>query len=116
MIHRFNQGKEYWVLPGGGIEDNETAEEAIKREIREETNLTMTSCRPAFKVTAFDDIEKKHPVFICETQGEFIKFSGPELDETTSDDNQYTPEWIKVAEVEKLTLYPDGLRNRLSNL
>jgi len=30
-----------WSLVGGGIEDNETPEEAIKREIKEETNLNI---------------------------------------------------------------------------
>ena len=29
----------YWTLPGGKIEGNETAEQAVKREIKEETNL-----------------------------------------------------------------------------
>jgi 8-oxo-dGTP diphosphatase len=38
MIQRANEPfKEYWVLPGGFISSNETAEEAIVRETLEET-------------------------------------------------------------------------------
>ena len=31
----------YWLFPGGGIEDGETDEERVIREIKEETNLVV---------------------------------------------------------------------------
>jgi 8-oxo-dGTP diphosphatase len=37
--------KDFWALPGGGIDFDQTAEEALRKEIIEETGLTMISAK-----------------------------------------------------------------------
>ncbi len=34
-------GRSYWVIPGGGIEPDETEERCVQREMREETGLDV---------------------------------------------------------------------------
>ena len=41
LIHRIKPGKDYYVLPGGGIKRRETAAIACVRETREETGLNV---------------------------------------------------------------------------
>lgn len=40
--HREHEtGHSYWLFPGGGIEPGESAEECVRREMSEETHLTV---------------------------------------------------------------------------
>jgi len=34
-------GRAYWVIPGGGLEENETPEACVQREMKEETGLNV---------------------------------------------------------------------------
>lgn len=65
--------KEYWCIPGGHIDFGETPEEAIKREVKEETGLTVKSLN---FFGYYSEIYKEinwHAVvliFTCETEGD----------------------------------------------
>ncbi len=64
--------KDYWCIPGGHIDFGEEPEQAIKREVKEETNLKVKSLK---FFGYYSEIHKEinwHAVvlaFICKTEG-----------------------------------------------
>jgi len=114
LIHRKKEGKEYWVFPGGGIEEGETGEETILREIEEETGLTGKNARLAFlDLHPWD--KKEHPFYFVEVKGGKVKLGGPEV-ERNSENNWYNPEWVSLATVNNLNLLPETAKNKLIRL
>ena len=67
-IEQWQPGK--WALVGGGVEEGETAEEACRREIKEETNLNIDQFKEKFRIQRNpDSIEQ---IFIAKYDGEPI--------------------------------------------
>jgi 8-oxo-dGTP diphosphatase len=53
MVHERSRratGGEWWTLPGGGIEPDESAEQAVRREVLEETGLIVLDARPLLEM------------------------------------------------------------------
>lgn len=55
-----------WVLPGGGVESQESPEEAVLREVLEETGLQVRICRQVALYTPLNNLANDTYVFECE--------------------------------------------------
>ncbi len=64
-----------WVLPGGGIDPEETPENAIAREILEETGFTVKADRLVGDYIPINRLSKRTHLFECTIQGGQAKIS-----------------------------------------
>ena len=99
-IFRRKNGVEYYVIPGGGVENDENLEEALKRELREELNIEVNIKDLAFKTETDDRIEY---FYECEYVSGDFTLNGEELDRI-SENNYYEPTFLKLEEVNNVSL------------
>jgi len=108
------ENREFWILPGGGLEANEYSYEGAIREMKEETGLDIEVDALIYHVE-----EKCHDGLRCtnyftahKTGGEIMLGLDPEFDA----DNQVLADirYFTKDEIQKLdNVYPDVIRDDL---
>ena len=58
-------GRTYWLLPGGGMEADETAEQCVAREMLEETGLTVRVERLLLDVPSSGTYYEREHTYLC---------------------------------------------------
>lgn len=111
LIHRIKNGVEYYVLPGGGVENGETLEDAARREAKEETDLDVTIDRECCRFTDGYD-GREHVIFLVTRFSGTPKISGGER-ERASRMNQFILEWLDQERMKKVTVYPEGVKEKI---
>jgi 8-oxo-dGTP pyrophosphatase MutT (NUDIX family) len=110
LLYRRREGNVYYIVPGGGIEEGETPEQAAIREIKEETNLDVEIDRLFFE---FDGTRNSHEYFftVKNIQGEAC-LGGEEL-EKNSEENYYEVAWVQLSRLPEINLLPGEVREKL---
>ncbi len=103
VMQRIKDGREYCVFPGGGIEEGESFEECVERELMEEFGIVVKARKMIYAYERNDSIQG---FFVLDwISGEIHKTDGEEYQE---DRNRgiYNPTMINIEEFEKMNLVP----------
>ena len=92
--------KEYYVIPGGGKEENETLEENVKRELFEEMNIKIGILVYLGKYESENTVEH---YFHCNIIKGVPRLGGEEKERMTKD-NYYEIRFEKLDDLKKLEL------------
>ena len=112
VIKRHYRGRDYAVLPGGSVEAGESFEDAVVRELWEESTLRAQVGHQLF-VGDHNGREARYFV-MTDVQGT-PELSGPEL-EAHCPDNSFELLWASADDLGPLGLHPEHLRNDLPRL
>ena len=93
--------REYYVIPGGGIEGNELPKQTVVRELKEEMNVDAT----VLGLLGTGDTKSGLAYyFMCEIPNDQTpKLGGEELDKVC-EENYYEPMFVDISAIDKLDL------------
>ena len=112
LIHRWKDGQEYFVIPGGTIEPGEKPLEAALREMKEEIDLTFSAdqLRTAFSL---NNQGKEEYYFYTELSTADTPLMQGEEAQRSSLQNIYQPKWVSLQELYNYNLRPEILKSLL---
>lgn len=119
LIHRIKNNDEYYVIPGGGIEEGEDIYEATQRELYEEVgiNICLLNNKPLIVLKGKERIQ--YFILIKRERGIIGTGNGPEYTNNNYNLNgTYIPEMVNIIDIVdgKINMVPDVVKNELINI
>lgn len=100
LIERHRAGLDYYVFPGGGVDEGETPEQAAVREAFEELGVEVV-VRQKAAIVHFDYSTQVY-LLVERVGGEFGSGAGEEFTDSDPDDPEqgiYIPIWMPIDEL-----------------
>jgi 8-oxo-dGTP diphosphatase len=112
LIERHRAGLDYFVFPGGGVDDGESPEQGSIREAMEELGIQVAIKQKVAEIHF--GRTSRHIYFLVErVSGEFGTGTGEEFTDANPEDPQegvYVPVWMPVEELaQHQNIYPSDL-------
>ena len=104
-------GRDFFNLPGGGIEENETPEQAALRELEEECRVKGTLVRP-LTVEYKPDLESRVFTFLVEIPEDAVAKTGIDPELPADEQSIIGVKWMRldeIAERDRAYLFGAGL-------
>lgn len=123
LMHRMNVKKkensnapygEYYVFPGGGLEENETLEEGVKREVLEEFGIEVEVKEKLYFRQIGEELDEY--LFLCKyVSGTLGTGTGPEFsgDPKYADRGLYIPTIVPKEEIKNIRLLPEEFKEKM---
>ena len=111
LLKRIKNGKEFYVFPGGGIDEGETNEEALRREIFEEVGAKIKD----IKFLSTYEMPKQHETFYTCTMTSQEEPTGEEH-QLNDPNNIYEVYETQISELPSLLLLPEEIKNHVLKL
>lgn len=112
VMERHRKGRHFWVFPGGGQEQNETQEQCVVREVKEEFGIDVETVRKIYDTIQADTHQC---FFVCKwISGKIHKTDAEEY--TSNDVSQYgtyNPTTINLVDIENTNLMPYEVKKQL---
>lgn len=119
LMWRKKGTKEFWVFPGGSVEDSEEPEQSVIRELQEETTINARVDKLLYHLI-FDQVSEKNwgseqYFYLCSyISGEpHLREDSEELEKMKKGKSLYKPQWVAIKKLSSLLLYPLEVRDWL---
>lgn len=121
LIHRIKTKddgtvRDYYVTPGGKIEENESHEEALRREIKEELGIKIEIKDLCLELDDRDYNDSFQYFYNCNYKaGELGTGDGPEFTDKENYKGVFEMVLVDKKEISKLNLVPEKIKEILVN-
>lgn len=113
LMRRKKNGKHFYVFPGGHVDEGESIEAAVVRELFEETTLEAVVERCVYDMWSESDVHgpQEQYVYLCTYISGVPTLGACEERERMEESNQeYEPLWACVDDIDTMNIYPTELK------
>ncbi len=109
LIERWNNGKHYFVLPGGKLEKGESDIDCVVREIKEELNIDIVPQKLIYDLVDF----RRQGVFVVDWVGGEVSKTDAEEYREDRVGGDYSPVLVELGKIKDINLVPTEMKQQL---